>query len=175
MTEIIAFDIDLNRIHAWSTKFGKVCYNAKAVPTHMLLPHHDLILIEVASNVFYDRRQEVVFNTAKWAIYNAMTAGRIYEYIQQHNPRTPVLVAPSSLWTLGYEEAVRHAMACVTGEDNHDLRETRAMIFFYKHSPSKWVPFESYFQNLSTAGKAGKPKTKKARNGSNPAAPLLAP
>lgn len=151
MASIISFDIDLGRIHAYSNTKGIICSNAIEIPHYELdKAEHEIVLIEVASANFYQGSPGQVFHRAKWAIFNSMMAGRIYQFISwKVNSKPQVLVAPSSKWTLGYEESVRDSIAGVTG-DNHDIRQCRTMQFFYGTNPEKWAPFEAYFFGLST-------------------------
>lgn len=146
---ILSFDIDLNRVHAWSSETGRVCYNATGaeVPFQQL-SLHDITLIEVASNIFYDKRPQVVHRSAAWAIFNTYFATVLWTWHRSIAADKKLFVAPSSLWSLGYPEHARHAIAEVTG-DNHDIREARAMQFFYGRNPSKWVPFDVYFNSFS--------------------------
>lgn len=161
---ILSFDIDLNRVHAWSSVSGQVCYNAPstALPTWEL-NKHDVTLIEVASNVFYDPTPSVVHRTAAWALFNTYIATVLWTWHRSVAADKKLLVAPSSAWTLGYPEKLRHATAQVTG-DNHDIREVRCMQFFYRQNPDKWVPFDSYFNGFSfkkPASKSTPPKGKR--------------
>jgi hypothetical protein len=163
---IIAFDVDLLRIHAWSTETRRVCYEAPDFPFDELVKH-DRILMEVASPNFYDKRPSVVYNTMKWACFNMTMLGRLARWLEERGQLDKLLVAPSSAWSCGHEEAVRQEMAGCTGQDNHDLRETRAMIWFYKRAPGKWVPYHDYLRSLSTAAPK-KPKKPKQKKGQTP-------
>src|SRR5271170_162077 len=165
MTEptILSFDIDLNRIHAWSSETGRVCNNATGnqVPFQQMALH-DITLIEVGSNVFYDKRPQVVHRNAAWLIFNTYFATILWTWHCSIAKEKTLLVSPSSLWTLGFKEPIRHSMADVTG-DNHDIREARCMQFFYGRNPNKWVPFESYFNGFSFKAEPEQPKAKRAK------------
>jgi hypothetical protein len=165
---ILSFDIDLNRIHAWSSESGRVCYNASGseVPFQQMALH-DITLIEVASNVFYDRTPSIVHRRAAWAIFNTYFATVLWTWHRSVAPEKKILVAPSSAWTLGYSEEFRHSIAEVTG-DNHDIREVRCMQFFYRRNPDKWVPFETYFNSFSFKASPAKPKASKAPRAKTP-------
>jgi len=146
---ILSFDIDLNRVHAWSSLTGRVCYNEtidKMPVQQMAL--HDITLIEVGSNVFYDKKPHVVHRTAAWLIFNTYATTVLWTWHRSIAAGKKLLVSPSSSWTLGHEELIRHAMADVTG-DNHDIREARCMQFFFRHNPEKWMPFETYFNSFN--------------------------
>jgi hypothetical protein len=158
---LLSFDIDLNRIHAWSSERGRIAYNAPTLTTDVIcaLADHAVVLIEVASHIFYDKRPSVVHRTCAWMLYNTYVATQIYHQRLGLSKPEP-LVAPSSAWSHGYPELIRHSMADVTG-DNHDIREARCMQFFYWRNPGKWVPFTDYFTGFSF--KDDKPKTKTTR------------
>lgn len=149
--KILAFDIDLNRIHAVSSEFGIICCNSTEIPYDAII-RHDRLLIEVASPTLYLKSPYELRNRLKWVIYNSMIAGRIYEF---YTPNDAILVSPSSLWTCSHDEPMRHSIAGVSG-DNHDIRECKTMLFYHKTNPEKWVSFEQYFEQLST--KKGKKK-----------------
>lgn len=159
--DVLSFDLDLNRIHAWSSKSGRVCFDAVEIPYQAILDH-DRILIEVYSAVIYGKSPGELQNRFKGAIFNSMVAGRIYQFCLAHGRSDRVLVSPSSRWTLGHVEPVRHQIAGVSG-DNHDIRECRAMQFYHKTNPDKWEPFEAYYASISSAQKARKGKAKHER------------
>jgi len=157
---VIAFDVDYKRIHAWSTKIGRVCYNAPDWrPYADTIASHDAILMEVFSPTFYQestgsrsKDKAIITNKMKMALFNARICGELYSYFIQrygHAFADRMLVAPSSGWTLGYPEDLRHEMAGVTGQDNHDLRECRAMLFFHSRNPKKWQRVADYYETYS--------------------------
>jgi hypothetical protein len=160
MTSIISFDVDLHRIHSWSSLDGRVCFNAKEFPYDRIAPH-DVILMEVASPLFYEDDPKIIYQKAKWAIFNSFKLGQLVCYLEDNNLLERFRVAPSSEWTCKYPEKVRQEMANVTGEDNHDIREARTMQWFYLHHQSKWVTYETFIAGLSTAGKTSKLKEKR--------------
>ncbi len=148
MPSILSFDIDLNRVHAYSNDYGVICENSPDIP-YGSLQCHQTVLIEVASANFYGSKPGEIYNRVKWVIFNSMMAGRIYQHCMQMTDCPIVLVAPSSSWTCGYPEALRHSLAGVTG--SHDIKECKAMQFFYGTNPGKWQAFEAYFASLSKA------------------------
>lgn len=158
MTErILSFDIDLCRIHAVSNYKGVISY-AAAEPPFEEIGDHDTVLIEVASPMFYGKSSMgEINNRFKWAIFNGMTAGRLFQYTAANYMHVKVLASPSNQWTMGHPEKVRHTLANLTGL-NHDLRECYCMQFYYGTNPEKWTPFEAYFSGLSKAKKKGGPK-----------------
>jgi len=143
---VISLDVDLLRIHAFASDTGRVCYNSASVPWNELL-NHKLVLMEVASPVFYCKTRGEIVNRFKWAIFNSMIAGQIAEFTISHN--LPFLVSPSSKWTLGHPEAIRHEIAGVKSKE-HDLRECECMQYYYQTNPEQWEPFEEYKKSLST-------------------------
>lgn len=156
-SSVLSFDIDLNSVHCWSniSKIVSYKYPGLSNEAKTSIRNHAIILIEVASGISYGsgKKGEEV-SRRKWAVYNSMMAGRIYEYASTYSPTSVVRVAPSHVWTCGYDEKTRQMLAGVSG-DNHDIRECRAMQFFYYTNPNKWVEFEAYYASLSTKkGKA---------------------
>lgn len=151
----IAFDVDLLRIHAYSSRDGRVCYNASEWPWEALHTH-DTILVEVASPVDTSRgtskaKKAQAYNRRKWAIGNSVQVGRFMRYLDGHPALLPkVLASPANVWTGGYAEVERETMAGCYGEDNHDIRACRCMLFFYQNRKQDWVPINEWFRNLST-------------------------
>lgn len=143
MGDVIAIDVDLRRIHAWSRDHGPVCY--KQPDLGLLLakiqPTPTTILMEVASATSYqDGDARKLFQKRRWMIYNMAIAGEFSVRVaRQHT----FLVAPSSAWTKGYPEAVRQKMAKADAK-NHDLREVQTMIYFHSIHPTAWVPYAEY-------------------------------
>ena len=157
---VISIDVDLHRVHAWSSRDGRVCFNAPDFPFEAL-GSHDVILLEIASPLFYHDNPKTIYQTAKWTIYNSFMFGRLVWVLQEHLIINRLLVSPSNHWTLGHQEDIRNEMAGCTGEDNHDIRACRAMQWFYKNAPGRWVPYEEFIQNLNDKGKPPKKKAKK--------------
>ena len=100
----------------------------------------DLVLVEVAAPIAY--RGAARGSQLKWFIYNSYAAGIL---LTQYKGKT--LVSPSSRWTMGYPEKIRHTLAGVTAP-NHDLKECQAMIWFYLQHPERWREHEEYFTDL---------------------------
>lgn len=171
MKSILSIDIDLNRHHMWSNVHGRVAYNATEVNNNALAIH-DVILIEVASDVFYippgvkkEQEKSIMVRKTAWMIYNTYLASQIYHtWMAVRKPDSVLYVAPSSDWTCKYPEETRQAMAGVTGQDNHDIRECRTMQYFYLMHPKPWVPFNQHFNSFSfKADPEVEPKPKKAK------------
>jgi len=104
-----------------------------------------IILFEIASPVSFNRGaagHAAMTQLAKWAIWNVAWAMEI-------NLRLPgqVLVAPSNVWTRGYDLKTRHQIAGCT-QPKKDLRECEAMIWFYKQRPTDWRPLAEYLAAL---------------------------
>jgi hypothetical protein len=147
-----AFDVDLNRIHGYSTRDGRLCYNADDWPWPAL-HEHDLILVESASAVVTGagttkQKKAQEYNRRRWAISNSVQIGRLLLYLEQHDLTDRVLVSPADRWTLKYKEELREAMAGCSGQDNHDIRACRCMLYFHSTNPDKWVPIRDYYRDL---------------------------
>ncbi len=148
MENVLSLDIDLGRIHAWSFSYGQVMYKSKDM-CWGLLESHDVILAEIASPVFYGSYNKAeITNRMKWALYNGVTIGRIFERMCQLKLEHKLLVAPSSAWTLGHPEEMRNIVAGVTGENNHDIRECRCMQYYFKTNPGQWKSLPDYLASL---------------------------
>jgi len=148
----VAFDVDLHRVHGYSTIAGRVCYNATEWPWEAI-HNHDLVLVEIASPVDTSREAAEAYNRRKWAIGNALMIGRLLLSLEQLRIEDRVLVSPSNKWTLGHKESIRDVTAGCAGEDNHDIRACRAMLHYHKTNPVMWVPIRAYYNNLSTKKK----------------------
>lgn len=156
MVAVIALDIDLGRIHAFSTRDGRVCYKADALPFSALTTH-DVVLAECWSPQMYFKNQDSrslksakgeLTNRLRACIYNSFVVGQLAEYLRWEGREDTLLVAPSTQWTRGFPEDVRQAMAGVSG-DNHDIRECRTMLAFFKLHRKAWLPYEQYQRNLT--------------------------
>jgi hypothetical protein len=148
--DVIAIDIDLGRLHAYSTSRGRVAYNAPEIDIEVLNAH-DVVLAECWSPQMYMDLQKKgakaeLTNRLRACIFNSMTIGKIAEQLALLGKT--LLVSPSSKWTMKYPEKIRHIMANCDGKDNHDIRECRAMLAFYKLRPSNWVPYETYLKEI---------------------------
>lgn len=151
----IALDVDLHRVHGFSTTLGRVCYNAPEWPFDLILPKHKTVLIEIASPVCTSSDGAEDYNRRKWAIGNALMIGRFFFYLEREHPdrMNDVLVSPANLWTLGHKEPIREAIAGCAGQDNHDIRACRCMLFYHNTNPAKWQPLAAYYASLSTKKK----------------------
>jgi hypothetical protein len=150
MASIIAFDIDLRRLHAYSTKYERVAYNypewdeslkAKAL-------EHDVILAECWSpQMYFDigkkSAKAELTNRLRAAIFNSMIIGQMIRDLGDK-----LLIAPSSAWTCKYPEKIRHEMSGITGKMNHDLRECFSMIDFYRRVPQNWKLPHLYLKDI---------------------------
>lgn len=152
MPEIIAVDIDLRKMTAVSSLGHVIANKVNPALKPVLTDAHKeaTILVEIAGPVMH---HEESHSYRRWMIYNSLIAAGIAA-------RFPtVLVSPSTLWTNGYNEEYRQAVAGILpiGKDGkgnpkyeecHDVRECRAMIFFYKSKPKNWVPLTTYLAGL---------------------------
>lgn len=152
MTSIVACDVDLLRIHAWSNTQGRICYNADQWPLVQLM-EHETILIEIATAQDTSRSRKESYNRRRWAIGNAFQIGR-YAVLASQAVFTGAtslldrtLVSPSTLWTLNHPEPIREAAAGCSGQDNHDIRACRCMITYYGTNPEKWIPLRQWMSS----------------------------
>lgn len=143
---IAAVDCDLRQSYCvrGDGRAGRAIYPVNAV---LSAGSGDLsiILFEIASPVSFNRGaagHAAMTQLAKWAIWNVAWAMEI-------NLRLPgqVLVAPSNVWTRGYDLKTRHQIAGCT-QPKKDLRECEAMIWFYKQRPTDWRPLAEYLAAL---------------------------
>lgn len=153
----VAFDVDLHRVHGYSERDGRVCYNAPDWPWDVLHTH-DTILVEIASPVDTSKVKAQAYNRRKWAISNSLQIGRLQLYLQQQGLYDRLLVSPSTDWTLGHPEKLREAAAGVIGQDNHDIRACRCMLFYHSTNPDKWRPLDEYLAGLSKKRKTKRRK-----------------
>lgn len=142
---IAAMDIDFKKIYCVDD-LGNILAKAEEddVKVANAIEHIELLLIEVASPVFYQKGAEpgVVHNVLKWALWNISTATRL-DFIAS----CPVLVAPSHVWTKGHPLKLRHEIAGCNHKQK-DLRECEAMMFYHKANPENWVPLHQYLKEL---------------------------
>jgi hypothetical protein len=156
VSDIVAIDIDLRRIHAVQMRGINPSVVAIDEPDYrnvvrlISLLSTRTVLIELASPMLYSGRIDK--KRLAWFIWNVAAATRIVDDLTAL--RIPVLVAPSSKWTRGYAEEARHKMAQVeyfpdyTKKQNHDLSECQAMIWFYLKAPHDWVTLGDYLAGL---------------------------
>jgi hypothetical protein len=149
---VVAFDVDLHRVHGYSDAGVRLCYNASEWPWAELLKF-DTILVEIASPVDTSKCDAESYNRRKWAIGNALMIGRLMCVAEQQGKIEKVLVSPSNKWTLGHPEKMRDTISGCAGEDNHDIRACRAMLHYHRTNPDKWVPIRTYYDSLSKRGK----------------------
>ncbi len=150
MPDVIAVDVDLRRIHAWSKESGEICYKHPSLA--VLLDRvnwpdieQPTVIMEVSSAQSYqDGDARKLYQKRRWMIYNMAIAGELAVYL---NTRATFLVAPSSAWTKGYEEKARHALAKADAK-NHDLRECQAMIWSFGVNRKAWVPYRQYLDEI---------------------------
>lgn len=150
----IACDVDLGRVHCYSETQGRVCYNSPEWPWEALLTH-DRILVEIASPVDTSRATEgndkaaQAYNRRKWAIGNAFMIGRLDFWASQNGIQDRIMVSSADRWTLQHREAIREAAAGVLGQDNHDIRACRCMLYYHRNNPERWSPIRGFLASLS--------------------------
>jgi hypothetical protein len=143
---VLAIDIDIERITAYSSTKQVVQDGGNTLPIAEMLAH-DIVLVETGSPYIYgdpnDKGNQ--FHRLRWLIYN------IARSKECHTIKPNALFAPSSEWTMKYPEKAREAMAGVTGKFNHDIRACICMIYFYGLDKKLWVPWESFMGNIINA------------------------
>jgi hypothetical protein len=156
MTErVVAVDIDLRQFAAWDSESGmlgaELSYTdfARTVWRNLLMAN--TVLLECASPMLY--RGKIHRSTMSWMIYNsAAVTNLVFQLGQAGVPN--VRVAPSSTWTKGLSEPIRHKLAGVIEpifprkKGRHDLKECQAMIWTYRNEPELWLPLEQYLETL---------------------------
>lgn len=149
---IVAIDCDLRRLHGWlaDTETGedqKAFYQASllAATDQLAVLQPSTVLFECASPLFYTKNKAAQYNKLRWMIFNSKALGSLADRLADW--QVPLLVAPSSIWTQGHEEKVRHRLYGVTAP-NHDLRECQAMARSYLRQPKLWVPVADYVRDL---------------------------
>jgi len=167
LPHVIAIDIDLHSLTAVQDLGAGPGVLADRLPLAGFMqalqnsPGADVVLIETAGPVMHHAESH---SFRRWLIYNAMVTGLLYNYFRVGDTR--VLVSPSTLWTQGYSEPKRHAVAGmlplkhknVTRKGKttqvpiyaqpHDIRECRCMLDFYRKKPTSWVPLLTYVGSL---------------------------
>lgn len=140
---LIAVDCDLQRMHAWSTRSGRVAYKIGVVELGQLITDQApcVVLYEISSPVMYG--EVASHSKLRWALWNMAMAVKLEQLIAP----VPMVVAPSHVWTRGHRESVRHKLANCQAK-NHDLRECECMLWFYRHEPQRWIPLASYLEAL---------------------------
>jgi hypothetical protein len=169
---IMAIDVDLCRVHAYSNQRGRICYNAPEWPWEAITAH-DVVLVEVASPVDTSRAtkddegNEVqgadaqAYNRRKWMIGNAYMLGRLAMWMEYRKATCPqILVSSADQWTLKHKGPVREVIAGCSGQDNHDIRACRCMLFFQHTNPDKWKPLDQFLQALRKPQAASSKKSK---------------
>ncbi len=162
MSAVIAVDCDLHRVHAWCSECGPVgqhmddidFIHKHAWDKHMYLDRpKPLVIYEIASPVSGAREtgNARLYQLTKWMLFNVYTATRLDALADGFEFH----VAPSNVWTRGYNEAVRQKMAEVQvlypgtkKKIGHDLRECQAMLWFHQHNPEKWIPLPKFMGDL---------------------------
>ncbi len=152
MPKLAAFDVDLHRVHGFCREVGRLCYNAPAWP-YDVIATYDRILVEVASPVATGASSAEDYNRRKWAIGNSIMVGRLFEWATHHYDPAKILVSSADQWTLKHPEKLREQVAGVYGQDNHDIRACRCMLFYFQTNPEKWQPLLAYYDGLSTKKK----------------------
>lgn len=146
---MIAVDIDLRKVYAWSSISGVVASGALTSDNYLLMSivlaassADENVLVEVAGPIDYSDNKAVAHNKRRWTIYNIAKAMQLHIELPGR-----VLVSPSSDWTSGYPIEVRHKLAKATAKQK-DLRECEAMLWSYRVTPMKWRPLPEFLERL---------------------------
>lgn len=105
------------------------------------------LLLEVAGAVDYTDSKAVAHNKRRWTIWNIAQAAKAAAWVTEGWPEVTMKIAPSSKWTKGHDIKVRHKLAGCDAKQK-DLRECQAMIWYYTQTPSDWVTFDKYLEDL---------------------------
>lgn len=149
---VVAVDIDLRQFAAWDSVGGSHVAESTFDKFQQWMrsgPTPDVLLLECASPHTYQVRQQK--KRQAWVIYNSMAVSTL-NYV--YGSKMTVLVAPSSVWTKGLPEQVRHKLAGVIepnfsrAKGRHDLKECQAMIWTYRNEPELWKPLAQYLEEL---------------------------
>ena len=158
MERIVAVDIDLHRMHAWDDTEQEVL-GVDTDLAHLLtwLALHTepvTLLVECGSvhtygNVLLKKKQA-------WLIYNCFKIGQMSAIItgSESLRHVKMLISPSSTWTHQYDETKRHMLAEVktfdymTKDQNHNVSECQAMVWFYRAHAADWVEVREFLECL---------------------------
>lgn len=110
----------------------------------------DVLLLECASPHLYAPMGKVFKKQQSWVIYNSAMVSRLaYRFAG-----IKVLVSPSSTWTNGLPEKVRHTLVGAVepvfprAKGRHDLKDCQAMIWTYRQEPDRWCSLEDFLEML---------------------------
>ena len=167
-SSIMAVDVDLGRVHAYSRLTGRICFNSPEWPWDAMT-QHEVVLVEVASPVDTSRAQDgngreaQEYNRRKWMIGNAFMVGRLQFWMESRGATCPkIFVSPANLWTLSHKEEMREVIAGCAGQDNHDIRACRCMLHYFGTNPEKWKPLDQFLQGLRKPQAAKPAKARRA-------------
>lgn len=159
---IIGVDIDLHRMHAAEHVLagdGVIMLNDDRPIRLAARIRQDtgdekpLVLVECASPHQYGGR--LYQKKLAWMIYNSAVLAEIAAMCVIMDGAFELRCSPSSTWTKGYPEAARHRMSGAdqffadrNKDDQHNLRECLAMIWFYKQTPDNWTTVHEFLRAL---------------------------
>lgn len=141
---VLAIDIDILRITAYSSTMGVVQDGGSSLPEKEM-KEHKIVLVETASPFIYGSANDKgnQYHRLRWMIYN------IARSVDCYNINPNALFSPSSEWTMKYPEEAREVMAGCKGKYNHDIRACICMIYFYGLSTKLWVPWPEYLTSIT--------------------------
>lgn len=156
MNRLLTCDIDLHRCHLYDATDEEVVVvdgSVRDLMTHIKARSYlnsVILAIELASPRLY---RGVATSTLRWMGYNLLAVGMLGHQFSI-DPNVHVHVAGSDSWTKGYNEAKRHKLAKATDEvgytkdQNHNIKEMKAMAWMYRRAPGLWKPYEEYIECL---------------------------
>lgn len=156
---LLTCDIDLRRCHLYdATDEELLCLDATPVELVQAIMQRargsDITLaVEVAGVIMHGPQQSHMQRRMAWSLYNIAVVARLAQFAEAMDSVT-MLVATSTKWTKGFTEVRRHKMSGAEDEQgftkaqNHDIKEMKAMAWFFRRDPSAWVPFGRYLECL---------------------------
>jgi hypothetical protein len=157
MNCLLTCDIDLHRIHLYHATDEEVVlidgnYAQFLKVIRQLSAHYSVVLaVESASPILY--RGVIQNSTMRWLVFNLATCGMIAkEYEKDLN--VSVSFSPSNKWTKGWTEVRRHKLAGAMDEagfnkeQNHNIREMKAMAWMFRREPSLWTDMKGFLSCL---------------------------
>ncbi len=153
MPLVTAVDIDLNRFTTANNNGETLAHSTPWAEVRNAFPRvapDGLVLIEVAGPVMHHNESH---SHRRWMIFNVAAAVELAHIVGLDRAR----FSTSTVWTKGYSEEQRHALAGIfprnrktvkrkTGvitvpvyADPHDVRECQCMLYMFSVNPKAWV------------------------------------
>lgn len=146
---VTAVDIDLNRFTTANSQGGIHAHSAPWTEVRNVFPRaapDGVVLIEVAGPVMHHKESH---SHRRWMIFNVAAAVELAHIVGLDRAR----FSTSTVWTRGYSEEQRHALAGIfpykrkvtrgksipVYADPHDVRECQCMLYMFSVNPKAWV------------------------------------